>query len=94
MTETLTTAERLIDIHGRDAVGEAFFLALDARASGDTAMETLWIDIAVEIMHTQRVRSEVDTSSVRKHPPAFWGDGVSYAPEEGNPSATNDHTRA
>jgi hypothetical protein len=59
--ETLTTAERLIDIHGRDAAGEAFLLALEARVHGDAIMEAVWIEAAVEVMYLQRVRSMAET---------------------------------
>ena len=50
-------AEALIDEYGRDAAGEAFLRAIEARVMGDSAAERRWVLAAAEVMMLQRVRA-------------------------------------
>jgi hypothetical protein len=50
--------EALIDQYGRDAAGEAFLRAIEARALGDHVAEQRWVLVAAEVMMVQRVRAE------------------------------------
>jgi hypothetical protein len=54
LTDIKATADRLIAEHGRDAANQAFMEALDESVIGDKIREGLWINVAVEIMTTQR----------------------------------------
>ena len=60
MNNTREVANRLVDAHGRNAVGEAFLRALEARLQGDGATEAHWITVTVQVMRLQRVRSKVE----------------------------------
>ena len=59
LTDVTATASRLIAAYGRDAANQAFLEALDESVIGDKAREAFWIDVAVQIMTSQRRVSEL-----------------------------------
>jgi hypothetical protein len=55
-------AQRLIQEHGEDAAGEAFLQALEARVDGSDDLSAYWVEVAVEIIHVERVGPAMATS--------------------------------
>jgi hypothetical protein len=61
--ETISNAaQRLILEHGPHAAGEAFILALDARVDGSKELAAYWVEVAVDIIHTERVGAAVSAN--------------------------------
>ena len=60
-------ARRVIREHGQDASGEAFMRALDARADGSKDLAVYWVEVAVEIIHVERVGPTMASNADHKH---------------------------
>ena len=62
MESVQRAAQRLIREHGQNAAGEAFLQALEARVDGSEDLAAYWVEVAVEIIHVDRVGPAATTS--------------------------------